>query len=109
MVEQHDLDGVAGRVGVTTNRQFFFVVRPRVDVRSAGEEDAIEPTEETVLKGITKPGEGYPIWRYLYIYVNPAQDKGEVAAYLNWTRSDDGQKIVKDVGYFPLPAHLRQK
>ncbi len=63
---------------------------------------AIEPSEESVVKGT------YPIWRYLYVYVNPALDKGDVAAYLNWIRSDDGQKIVKDVGYFPLPANLRQ-
>lgn len=64
---------------------------------------AIEPTEETVVKGT------YPIWRYLYIYVNPALDKGEVAAYLNWIRSGEGRKLVKDVGYFPLPEVLRQK
>ena len=63
---------------------------------------AIEPSEETVVNGT------YPIWRYLYVYVNPALDKGEIAAYLNWIRSDDGQKVVKDVGYFPLPAKLRQ-
>ena len=64
---------------------------------------AIEPTEENVV------GQKYPIWRYLFIYVNPALDKGEVAAYLKWMRSDDGQKVVKDVGYFPLPASLREK
>jgi len=63
---------------------------------------AIEPTEETVVKGT------YPIWRYLYIYVNPALDTGEIAAYLNWIRSDEGQKVVKDVGYYPLPKHLRE-
>ena len=63
---------------------------------------AIEPSEETVVNGT------YPIWRYLYIYVNPALDKGEIAAYLNWIRSDDGQKIVKDAAYFPLPVKLRQ-
>ncbi|MGV3754076.1 MAG: PstS family phosphate ABC transporter substrate-binding protein [Verrucomicrobiota bacterium] len=62
---------------------------------------AVEPTEENVVKGT------YPIWRYLYIYVNPNLDKGEVAAYLNWIRSDDGQKVVKDIGYFPLPKNLR--
>ena len=62
----------------------------------------IEPTEETVVKGT------YPIWRYLYVYINPAIDKGEVAAYLNWIRSEDGQKVVKDIGYFPLPKHLRE-
>lgn len=63
---------------------------------------AVEPTEENVVKGV------YPIWRYLFIYVNPALDKGEVAAYLRWIRSDDGQAVVKDVGYFPLPKHLRE-
>jgi phosphate transport system substrate-binding protein len=64
---------------------------------------AIEPNEETVVKGT------YPIWRYLYVYINPAIDKGDIAAYLNWIRSDDGQKVVKEVGYFPLPEHLREK
>ena len=62
---------------------------------------AIEPTEENVESGT------YPIWRHLYVYVNPALDKGEVAAYLNWIRSDDGQKYVKDIGYYPLPKNLR--
>jgi phosphate transport system substrate-binding protein len=64
---------------------------------------AIEPTEDNVV------GQKYPIWRYLYIYLNPALDKGEVGGYLKWIRSDDGQKVVKDVGYFPLPANLREK
>jgi phosphate transport system substrate-binding protein len=61
----------------------------------------IDPTEENVVNGT------YPIWRYLYVYVNPALDKGEIGAYLNWIRSDDGQKTVQDVGYFPLPKNLR--
>jgi phosphate transport system substrate-binding protein len=63
---------------------------------------AIEPSEETVLSG------KYPIWRYLYVYVNPAKDKGETAAYLNWIRSEEGQALVKDIGYFPLPKNLRE-
>ena len=62
---------------------------------------AIAPNEETVMNGT------YPIWRHLYIYVNPALDKGDIAAYLNWIRSDDGQKYVKDIGYYPLPKNLR--
>jgi len=65
--------------------------------------EAIEPSEATVLDG------SYPIWRYLYVYVNPAVDKGEVAAYLNWIRSDDGQKVVKDIGYYPIQAQFRTK
>jgi len=62
----------------------------------------VEPTEENVIKGL------YPIWRYLYIYVNPALDKGDIASYLTWLRGDEGQKVVKDVGYFPLPKDLRK-
>jgi phosphate transport system substrate-binding protein len=62
---------------------------------------AILPTEENVISGT------YPIWRHLYVYINPALDKGEIAAYLNWIRSDDGQKYVKDIGYYPLPKNLR--
>jgi len=64
---------------------------------------AIEATEENVVSG------SYPIWRYLFVYLNPAVDKGEIAAYLNWVRSDEGQKLVKEVGYYPLPASFREK
>ena len=71
-------------------------------VKKDANSPAIEPSEENVVKGI------YPIWRYLYVYINPAIDKGEIAAYLSWIRSEDGQKVVKDIGYFPLPKHLRE-
>lgn len=64
-------------------------------------EEGIEPSEENVLAG------KYPIWRYLYVYVNPALDKGDIAAYLKWLRGDEGQKLVKDVGYYPLQKNLR--
>jgi phosphate transport system substrate-binding protein len=63
---------------------------------------AVEPTEENVVN------RKYPIWRFLYMYVNPALLKGEVSAYLDWIRSDDGQSVVKNVGYFPLPKNLRE-
>lgn len=63
---------------------------------------AVEPTEENVVNGV------YPISRYLFIYVNPALDKGDIANYLKWIRGDEGQAVVKDVGYFPLPANLRR-
>ena len=70
-------------------------------VKKTDASPAVEPTEENVLNG------SYPIWRHLYIYLDPAKDKGEIAAYLSWIRSDDGQKVVKDVGYYPLPKNLR--
>jgi phosphate transport system substrate-binding protein len=74
-----------------------------ISVKVDANSPAIEPTEETVVNGT------YPIWRYLYVYVNPALDKGEIANYLNWMRSDEGQKVVKEIGYYPLPDKLRQK
>lgn len=64
---------------------------------------AVEPTEETVVSG------KYPISRFLFMYLNPEKDKGEIAAFLNWVRSEAGQAVVKDVGYYPLPANLREK
>jgi len=65
--------------------------------------EAIEPNEETVVT------DKYPISRFLFMYLNPELEKGDIKAYLDWIRSDDGQRVVKDVGYFPLPAHLRKK
>ena len=72
-----------------------------LSIKKTDTSPAIEPTEANVESGT------YPIWRHLYVYVNPALDKGEVAAYLSWIRSDDGQKYVKDIGYYPLPKNLR--
>lgn len=74
-----------------------------LSVKKDDSSPAIEPTEEAVMNGT------YPISRHLFIYVNPALDKGDLGDYLKWIRSDAGQKIVKDVGYFPLPAQLREK
>ena len=74
-----------------------------LSVKADDASPAVEPTEENVV------GQKYPIWRYLYVYVNPALDKGDISAYLKWIRSDEGQQVVKEVGYFPLPANLREK
>jgi phosphate transport system substrate-binding protein len=57
---------------------------------------AIEPSEDMVVSG------KYPIWRYLYVYVIPDNDGGEIKKYIDWIKSDDGQKIVKEIGYYPL-------
>ena len=72
-----------------------------LSIKKTDTSPAIAPTEENVISGT------YPIWRHHYVYENPALDKGDVAAYLNWIRSDDGQKYVKDIGYYPLPKNLR--
>ncbi len=72
-------------------------------IKKTGDSPAVEPTEENVISG------KYPIWRYLYNYLNPDKDKGEIAAYLKWIRNDEGQAVVKEVGYYPLPQDLRAK
>jgi phosphate transport system substrate-binding protein len=72
-----------------------------VPVKRDGSSPPIEPTEENVVGGT------YPLWRFLFIYVDPAVDKGDVNAYLNWIRSDEGQQVVKEVGFFALPKTFR--
>lgn len=63
--------------------------------------EAVEPTEESVVAG------RYPISRFLYCYVNPDLDRAEVADYLQWIRGSEGQRIVRELGYYPLPPALR--
>jgi len=70
-------------------------------ISKTNDSEAIEPIEANVLTG------KYPITRYLFNYVSPAVDSGAVAAYITWCLSDEGQAVVKDVGYFPLPKNLR--
>ena len=65
---------------------------------------AIEPTEENVV------GQKYPdLALPLRLRQSRRSTRAKSRAYLNWIRSDEGQKVVKDVGYFPLPANLREK
>jgi len=63
--------------------------------------EAIEPNEETVFSG------KYPISRFLFCYVNPALDQGDVSAFLKWIRGNAGQTLVREVGYYPLPQEFR--
>ncbi len=66
-------------------------------IRPTPDEPAIEPTEETILD------RRYPIWRYLYIYANPAVETGEAGDFLRWVTGPQGQEVVREVGYCPLP------
>jgi phosphate transport system substrate-binding protein len=85
-----DANGIGyGGAGYGAGAKHLLVKR---DAASPG----VEPTETTVQSG------EYPISRFLYIYVNPAIDKEAIADFLTWITSPDGQKIVRDVGYFPL-------
>jgi phosphate transport system substrate-binding protein len=59
--------------------------------------DAIQPDQESVLSG------KYPISRALFNYVAPTSESSPVNAYIQWCLSEEGQALVKEVGYFPLP------
>lgn len=55
----------------------------------------VEPSIETVNQGI------YPIARPLYMYTN-GEPTGVIKEYLDWILSDEGQALVKEVGFVPL-------
>ena len=56
---------------------------------------AYAPTMENIKSG------DYPISRYLYMYVKN-KPTGALKEYIDWTLGDDGQKVVSEVGYFPI-------
>ena len=61
--------------------------------------DASSPAFAPSLTNI-KSGD-YPLSRFLYLYVR-SRPSGELKEYVDWILSDDGQKIVSEVGYFPI-------
>ncbi|MGB3397148.1 MAG: phosphate ABC transporter substrate-binding protein, partial [Nitrospira sp.] len=66
----------------------------------------IEPTQANTKNGT------YPLWRYLYIYVNQAPGKPLspiVKEFLAYVYSKEGQSDVLRDGYFPVDATLAEK
>ena len=57
---------------------------------------AVEPSMENVLSG------KYPISRYLYWYT-AGEPAGEMKKLVDWVLGPEGQKLVQEVGYYPLP------
>jgi phosphate transport system substrate-binding protein len=43
----------------------------------------------------------YPISRYLYMYLCN-RPTGEIKSYIDWILGAEGQKLVTDIGYFPV-------
>lgn len=67
---------------------------------------AYSPSYENVLGG------KYPLGRMLYLYVVKAPNKPlpkNVAEFLKYVLSKQGQEIVVKDGYLPLPAHVAAK
>jgi phosphate transport system substrate-binding protein len=66
-----------------------------VKVKKDASSPAYSPTLENIKSG------NYPISRYLYMYVRN-RPTGALKTYIDWILSDEGQKVVAEVGYFPL-------
>jgi phosphate transport system substrate-binding protein len=64
-------------------------------VRKDDKSPAFVATPETIKKG------QYPITRYLYMYVRN-RPTGEIKQYIDWILSAEGQKLVAEIGYFPV-------
>ncbi|OGS34851.1 MAG: phosphate-binding protein [Elusimicrobia bacterium RIFOXYB2_FULL_49_7] len=64
-------------------------------VKKDASSEAFEPTEANVKSG------DYPISRYLYMYVR-SRPTGALKEYIDWILSAEGQRIVNEVGYFPV-------
>ncbi len=61
----------------------------------------VNPSEDNIARRI------YPISRYVYSYINPAAKPDAIKAYLDWIRSDEGQQVAREAGFYALPAILR--
>jgi phosphate transport system substrate-binding protein len=57
---------------------------------------AIAPSLETAQNGT------YPISRFLYFYT-AGEPTGTQRKFVDWVVGDVGQKVISDVGYYPLP------
>ena len=65
------------------------------EVKKDDKSPAFAPTPETIKAGT------YPITRYLYMYLTN-RPTGEVKKYIDWILGQEGQKLVVEVGYFPV-------
>jgi phosphate transport system substrate-binding protein len=57
---------------------------------------AVSADESTVRSGV------YPLSRRLFLYLDPAAEVGKLRRWIEWVRGASGQRIVGEMGYFPL-------
>jgi len=76
-------------MGYATDKVISLCVSPKKG------EPCVRPTVDTARSGV------YPLSRPLYMYT-PGEAKGEVAKYLAWIKSPEGQKIVAEAGFVPI-------
>jgi len=71
-------------------------------VKKDADSPAIEPSMENVVTG------AYPISRFLYWYL-AGQPTGGLKKLVDWVMSKEGQAVVENVGYYPLPENVTAK
>jgi phosphate transport system substrate-binding protein len=91
------------RYGIGYSGSAYSATTKAVRISRSEEDEAYAPTEANVRN------QNYPIWRHLYIYINPKQNRAAIGDYLGWIQSDAGQRVVTEVGYFPLHAKQSKK
>jgi phosphate transport system substrate-binding protein len=64
-------------------------------VKRDDKSDGMLPTAENIASN------QYPISRYLYMYLK-SRPTGDIKKYVDWILSPAGQKLVVEVGYFPV-------
>ena len=72
-----------------------------VSIKRSFSSTPVDPAEDAIANRI------YPITRFLYAYLDPSALKGELGAYLDWIRTDEGQAVAHRCGFYPLPAKWR--
>ncbi len=65
-------------------------------VKKDASSPAVEPSMENVLSA------KYPISRYLY-WCTAGEPAGEMRRLVDWVLGAEGQQLVQEVGYYPLP------
>jgi phosphate transport system substrate-binding protein len=75
-------------------------VRP-VEIKRVFSSTPIAPSAEAIANRT------YPISRFVFCYTSPSTNQPEIKAYLDWIRSDEGQQVAREAGFYPLPAKWR--
>lgn len=78
---------------------------PKVKMLKVAEKAGAPAYPPTVENTMNK---NYPIARSLHVYTL-GEPTGAVKAYIDWILSDEGQKIVEQTGYVPIPPEKRTK
>lgn len=66
-----------------------------IKIKKTKDSPAYAPTKENIKKGV------YPLSRFLYMYTIK-KPEGAIKKFIDWILSPEGQKVVLDVGYFPI-------